>query len=229
VAGDVFDMGDYLNHYVFKGKNLSINSNDENEISWDVNAYSENSSSQMSKDDVIKYLERIKSMNNEAATTDTLNTPSNRWNLQNLAIDSAANSQRTLFPEGKVWRYEAGYHSYGNISYSGIGTVIFNDDLTITSRAKIQKISSSNDSLGLIVLGDLHLQEGSEIEANILCMGNVYFDGDNINIKGSILASDYSGMENKHGNKITYDYKIGEKWPPGFKYFNMPIPVSTKP
>ena len=233
ITGDV--SGFDASNFALYGRNLKHDSSDvgsDSRYTWTTeDAINPEAQASYLSDQQEYYLSHINSLKNSAVSVSNINT-GNQWYLRNDTSLSGGTSLRTNdYPEGKVWITNT-VSLNTNKTYNGIGTIIIGNggSMTINDGVEIKKLASNPEdhNLGIIIDGNLTLNSNVEIDAAIFVMGDVYFNGDNIKINGSIMAQNFIGADNHYGIEITYDYKLGNKWPPGFRYFNMPTPVDSR-
>lgn len=254
IYGDAFTNNFDNNNFAFYGRHLNQSSSSSNPSngSWNVQNYAFNPEAQSSYSSAqSSYLiSRVLSLASEAqnyANSISLRDNSDWW-LQGSEIFSGSNNEASLYPDGKVWVVKDSLVLSRKVTIHGKGTIIFIDDsdssLTLESGARIARVSGDeSSSLGIIVAGksgasisdngaSLNLAGNNAVDAAVLVFGSInktgttgIFEG-----KGSFVANSFSGFDASNGfSKFSYDYKLEQNWPPGFRYFNMPHAENSSP
>jgi len=223
IAGDVYGANS-LDYFAMFGKNLSLNTNSSGAV-WDLKEYTANENSQMS--DVEGTINKIKKYKGEAQTISNF-AAKTAWYLQGENLSDSGQKQKNIYPEGKFWFVNENVNLDKNTyKYYGQGTIIIEGNLTINKDTNIA--GDENSSLGLVVLGDVNILGGNDLKIYLLSTAKTNFNGDDIKINGSMLSREYLNLKDHYGLEISYNYQTGEMWPPGFRYFNMPVPISINP
>lgn len=252
VIGDA--MGFDYSNFALYGRNLAQNSAGLLNGSWRTgSSYTVNSLAQSSYDTNRKteYINRILRLKSEAteirkspklfingdANESSLGPVSQSisLNLQYKSVLYLTEDESSKYPEGKIWSYtsinETTMTAFSNqkYSYKGLGTIIIDlrdgtSEETLHLNIPIKASDKTKDKLGLIVLGNINIQ--ADIDAAIFATGTITI-GDNVEINGSLMAKEFK-VDNTNGVRIYYDYRYETGWPPGFRYFNMPIVNQSK-
>lgn len=220
--------------------------------SWNVANYTLNPEAQSSfKDAQLAYMEnRVLKLAGEAqrVTATALNN-ANHWYLQGGSIDVASPSEADKYPEGKTWLV-TGCEISGPSApssclklsntkvYHGKGTLIFlgtnGSFLEMVVGSKIIPATAGENSLGIIIagkdgsnfsdnLGSLDFKGRNKLNAAVLTFGTIGKSGNgSVEAIGSFVANSFEGFAGNGFSHFTYDYKLDQMWPPGFRYFNMP-------
>ena len=243
IQGDAYGMFDSDN-FAFYGRNLNQTSNGAGPSngSWNVTNYSLNPEAQSSFDkDQLAYMKnRVMKLAGEAQTVPAITLRGIRdWYLQGSTIGSVSNDEADKYPEGKVWLVNDYMALDRNITYHGKGTIIFLNNpgstLEIGLGHSILPGNPDTDSLGLIIGGNpggaindvggvLDFQGNNKLTAAVLVFGMIAKGGGtgSVEATGSFVANEFKSFANNGFSHFTYDYKLDQMWPPGFRYFNMP-------
>ncbi len=152
-----------------------------------------------------------------------------RWYLTAENLSEFNNSDSSNYPDGKVWSIDGNFTINFPVGrpaheYSGIGTIFVDGNLTI--KEDILAKNQSEDFLGLIVDGDVKIEDGADVNAAIICSGTLSTSGSSrAKLTGSFVADDFNFRT--AGTEIQYRVGLENHWPPGFRYIKMPIPEKT--
>lgn len=229
IVGDSYMGADGLSNFAYWGKHLAISSGSvaNTDAYWGVGNYTMNKDAQASLVDgsaeYKKYIDKINIMKGEAKDPGAIISAiwGHDWYMQGSNIGAFPNDEKDKYPEGKVWVVDS-LDMYENITYRGNGTIIVEHDLNILTGVSI-KAETKNDHLGFIVLGNVKVNNGCDVQASIFTNKNIKMNGDNTTMTGSFVAQKFDGM-NRSNLRFYYDYNFSESWPPGFRYLNMPHP-----
>lgn len=239
VMGDVYGS---MNNFAFWGKNLhqQASGDPQSDATWKLGGYpiNDNAQAKWNGTEFQKNASKINTLKGEAPLLNTTDTGqrSTGWLLQSPTdgasslLDGPTNSDTSKYPEGKVWRISgAGVANNlvvsANVTYSGVGTIIVDGNLTINDGKNITP-STSSDRLGFIVNGTVTITGNNKIQASIYCPGTINVGTGNNELTGSFVASNFT--INSANARFFYDYALDSAWPPGFRYLNMPHPSETK-
>lgn len=227
--GDIFGAGT-LNNFALYGRNLNLNSAATGGT-WNLSGYSLNPDAQAYYNNSASsyYNERISKLKGEATLVTRL-MDKRTWYLQNDNIASSTASI-TPSPEGRVWHLASGLSlTSGTYYYKGKGTIIIDDTLTIEPGVKILPAPSDPTAhLGIIVTNSgtsVQLSNNNELDAAVFASGQIKIGlpssrAQNVIMRGSFVASDF--IVSGSNVQVLYDFNLGQDWPPGFRYFNMPV------
>lgn len=224
ISGDVYLGGSNLDDFSYWGRNLAQTKGDGSDSSAfiGVGGYTLNPESQsvFSGSQAEDYFSKVDRLNGEGKTAPTIPNPSQLY-LQGSNLVSLGADETEIYPDGKVWTI-SGDTSLNGATYRGVGTIIVDGDLTISSGSTINPFNQSS-RLGIIVTGNLTIGSNCKIRAAILSLNNIDF-GSNNEMTGSFVARTFSNLldVNVNSNKFFYDYNFDNSWPPGFRYLDMP-------
>lgn len=241
VIGDVYGID--TGNFALYGRNLKENSSAVSGETWKTEGYTLNPQAQASytADQKTYFDTHYNQLFGEATKVD--NIDSINWGLQNEGMVRTGGSISSQYPEGAVWKNADSLSPKVNLTlnnshpFLGKGTIIINGNLTVSNGVNIQKASGSDlNTLGLIVLGNVTLEGNNDIQAAIFSTGNIKI-GNNVNMTGSFVAQNFCSaaggscpsLNNSYGIRISYDYRLEDNWPPGFRYFNMPSAENAAP
>jgi len=194
-----------------------------------------------------------------SVTTDSSGLGATNWYLQtnkNNIIDLPDSDAEMNYPEGRIWQvgYQEDYcdHTSTGVGcyrvirgsthrFHGLGTIVFDGPagqptghggLDIPANSTILA-ASDGKSLGIAVAGDIKIGDGCKINAAIFATGRIMI-GNNVQLTGSFVASDFTNLNGgslsgSYGIRISYDYELENNWPPGFRYFDMPMAENVAP
>jgi len=246
--GDVYSGDGNLSNFALYGRNLAQTkgavSTNAQYGTWNTDAYTLNPQAQASyaEDQKIYFDTHYNQLFGEATKVDDINA-NIFWGLQREGMVRTGGSISSLYPEGAVWKNTDSLSPKVNLILDsshqiiGKGTIIVNGNLTVKNGKNIQKWSGDDSyTLGLIVLGNVTLEGNNNIEAAIFSTENIKI-GNNVNMTGSFVAKNFcatggascSSLANSYGIRISYDYRLEDNWPPGFRYFNMPSAENAAP
>ena len=235
VQGDIYGDASTLNNFAVYGRSLNLNT--ARSASWNLSNYNINPESQSYYDPANSsyYNQRIDELAGEAKTLDPAAfSSSNTWYLESEgSISSPPSSATTRFPEGQIWHIASDVAlTSDTYKFQGTGTIIIDGALNIPSKIKVLP-KDTNSHLGIIIRGtdingdSLRLNDKNELHAAVFAKGPIKIQsssGSSVNVKlvGSFVASAFL-MNSASNIQFLYDYNLGQHWPPGFRYFNMPV------
>lgn len=239
--GDIYG-DDVLSNFNVYGRNLNLNSAASN-ASWDVQGYSLNATAQSYYDpaNASYYNARIETLAGEAQdVSGSVLANSTLWYLENDDIVSST-APLNLDPQGKVWHVTGNLGLSGSTTYKykGKGTIIIDGYLNFNVGTNLQPADSSSH-LGIIVRGinqnpssdsygdSIRITKTSQIQAAIFASGPIHIEStsgvtQNVKMIGSFVAKSFDISAGSRNIQFLYDFNLSNNWPPGFRYFNMPV------
>ncbi|OGD63148.1 hypothetical protein A2215_01660 [Candidatus Berkelbacteria bacterium RIFOXYA2_FULL_43_10] len=231
IIGDAYTNGSYLNNFAFYGRNLNQSgSNTSGDFAtWELANYTFNPQAQASYSENQKayFDNKINNLVGEGkkVTEAVVKNNHTRWYMQSATDLSTGNLEASIYPEGKIWNVDSGTDGVmallGDYNYQGTGTLVVDGNLTIFGNTSIFP-AGVNDSLGIIVKGDVTIWGNVKLNAAVFATGTVNISGNIVDAQGSYVAAGFSIPSARRYVRFRYDYKLDDNWPPGFRFFSMP-------
>lgn len=168
ISGDAYSgaVGNFLNNFKFWGRNLAQSRGNVNntQATWQFGNYIQNPEAQSTwnSSETEEYREKIDTLARNATviSPSTLLTSNSQWSLQSSGQspgrfepdNNGAGSDKSKYPEGKVWLVNDDLAFTNNITYYGVGTIIVRGNVYVDSGVKITPDNELTDRLGIIVL-----------------------------------------------------------------------------
>jgi hypothetical protein len=235
VEGDIYDAT-LMNNFAVYGRNLNLNTSAPS--TWNLTNYTINPAAQSSyaSDQKTYYTDRINQLMGEATEITDSSLTNGDWYLQAATLGdfNIKNATNSPDPEGKVWVYKKGGLTIGDnktITYHGKGTIIIDSgDFSLGAFSTLK--AGAGSSLGIIVIntgasdGKMWLGRGSLIQAAVFASRSIEKRDagsvQNIQAIGSFVASGFNFPASSNVS-FRYDFHLSGNWPPGFRYFYMPV------
>ena len=167
ISGDAYSTDSFLNNFKFWGRNLaqSGGSVSNTQATWKFGNYIQNPEAQSTwnSSETTEFMGKVDTLARNAAviSPSTLLASNSQWSLQSSgqspscfeSNNNGAGSDKSKYPEGKVWLVNGDLLINRNITYYGAGTIIVRGNIYITSGYNILPNDEKTDHLGIIVLG----------------------------------------------------------------------------